>query len=99
MTNTTDTDTIIYMVMNLLARHFGFADRAAAQAMTPSFEGFDHDKYEWSSSGNYDHITIYWEEGPEEWAYNIPEEVRGYLRTKGLFAEAMNSWSIGVYPA
>lgn len=95
MTNNNDTD-IIAQVMTLLARNAGFASTADAKAMTPSFEGFPTDCYQWGS-GPEDHISIYWEEGPEDWAYDIPEVVNDYLRGEGLFAEAMRSWCIGIY--
>lgn len=63
----------------------------------------------WNWTGNPTRWAIVWEEGPYEWAIYfgmgdyVEEEfgtkVKGVALPKGVWTEAITSWSIGVYPA
>lgn len=63
----------------------------------------------WDWIGSPKRWAIVWEEGPYEWALYfgmgdyVDEEfgttVKGAAIPKGVFAEAITSWSVGIYPA
>lgn len=61
----------------------------------PQFVLSMDDAFGWTSTGS---PVVMAEDGPDEWALNLPTSVREYAEERELHLEAVNTWVISVTP-